>query len=162
MSLVLTLNFVNTCTRCLLADFKRVHILMLDNVWSLSKQTCQDYSNDILFSLLLIWNKPVYCLISLTHTRPILTGIYSNKVNNGNTRTMCETCSKLTLKKLERRQWRRSVVFLLTLNRFLLLCWCFHYRLLRSNCCQEYCIAITYLQCKLTCFYMRGTSTFME
>ena len=32
-------------------------------------------------------------------------GIYLLKVNNRNTRTRCEICSKLTIKKPERRQW---------------------------------------------------------
>ena len=34
------------------------------------------------------------------------------KVNNRNTRTRCEICSKLTTKTLEGRQWRRSGVFI--------------------------------------------------
>ena len=37
----------------------------------------------------------------------ILAGVYLFNVNNGNTVTMCEICSKLTTKKSERRQWRR-------------------------------------------------------
>ena len=37
--------------------------------------------------------------------------IYLLKVNNKNTRTRCEICSKLTIKTPERRQWRRSGVF---------------------------------------------------
>ena len=32
-------------------------------------------------------------------------GIFWPKVINGNTRTMCELCSKLTIKIPERRQW---------------------------------------------------------
>ena len=39
---------------------------------------------------------------------PYPVGIYLLKVNNGNTRTRCEICSKLTLKTLERRQWRQA------------------------------------------------------
>ena len=39
-------------------------------------------------------------------------GIYLFKVNNGNTRTMFEICSKLTIKTPERRQLRRSGVFI--------------------------------------------------
>ena len=35
-----------------------------------------------------------------------LVGIYTFKVNNRNTRTRCEICSKLTTKTLERRHWR--------------------------------------------------------
>ena len=34
-------------------------------------------------------------------------------VNNRNTRTRREICSKLTLKTPERRQWRRSDVFII-------------------------------------------------
>ena len=37
------------------------------------------------------------------------TGIYLSKFNNRNTRTMCEICSKLTIKTTERRS---SVVFI--------------------------------------------------
>ena len=36
--------------------------------------------------------------------------IYLLKVNNRNTRTRCEICSKLTIKTSERRQWRVSIV----------------------------------------------------
>ena len=39
-------------------------------------------------------------------------GIYLVKVNNRNTRTRCDVCSKLTIKTLERRHWRRSSVFI--------------------------------------------------
>ena len=52
-------------------------------------------------------------------------GIYLFKVNNRNTRTRCEIClkltiktperhPKLTIKTLERRQWRRSGLFIFT------------------------------------------------
>ena len=39
-------------------------------------------------------------------------GIYFFKVNNRNTRTRCEICSKLTINTPERHQWRRSGVFI--------------------------------------------------
>ena len=39
-------------------------------------------------------------------------GIYLLKVNNRNTRARCEICSKLTINTPERRQWRRSGVFI--------------------------------------------------
>ena len=39
-------------------------------------------------------------------------GIWLLKINNSNTRTRCEICSKLTTKASERRQWHRSVVFM--------------------------------------------------
>ena len=34
------------------------------------------------------------------------------KVNNRNTRTRCEICSKLTMKTTERRQWHPSGIYL--------------------------------------------------
>ena len=34
------------------------------------------------------------------------------KDSNGNTRKRCEMCSKLTVKIPERRQWRRSGIFI--------------------------------------------------
>ena len=37
---------------------------------------------------------------------------YIFKINNRSTRTRCETCSKLTVKTPERRQWRRSDFFI--------------------------------------------------
>ena len=39
-------------------------------------------------------------------------GIYLFKVNKGNTRTMCEIYSKLTIKTPERRHWPLSGVFI--------------------------------------------------
>ena len=38
--------------------------------------------------------------------------IYLLKVKNRNFRTRCEICSKLTIKIPERRQWRRSGIFI--------------------------------------------------
>ena len=38
--------------------------------------------------------------------------IFLFKVNIKNTRTMCEICSKLTIKTLKRRQLRRPSVFI--------------------------------------------------
>ena len=46
------------------------------------------------------------------------TNIYLLKLGNGKTRTTSEIYSKLTIKTLERRQWARSSIFILTLNRF--------------------------------------------
>ena len=43
--------------------------------------------------------------------RPSPAGNYMLKVNNRNSRTRCEICSKLTIKTPERRQWRCSGVF---------------------------------------------------
>ena len=39
-------------------------------------------------------------------------GIYMFKINNRNTGTMCEICSKLTTKIPKRHQWRRSGSFI--------------------------------------------------
>ena len=39
-------------------------------------------------------------------------GNYILKVNNRNTRTRCEICSKLTIKIPKRRQWRRYGIFI--------------------------------------------------
>ena len=44
--------------------------------------------------------------------KSISAGIYLVKVNNRNTRTRCEICSKLTLKTSERRQWRHFGFFI--------------------------------------------------
>ena len=38
------------------------------------------------------------------------------KVNSRNTRTRREICLKLTIKTLKRRQWRRSVVFIVDIE----------------------------------------------
>ena len=38
--------------------------------------------------------------------------IYLFKVNDGNARSICEICSKLTIKTAARRQWRRSGIFI--------------------------------------------------
>ena len=60
------------------------------------------------------------CLVSnnieetdtFTSTVTSPSGIYLFKVNNRNTRTRCEICSKLTINTPERRHWRRSGVFI--------------------------------------------------
>ena len=46
-------------------------------------------------------------------------GIYLRKVNYRNTRTRCEICSELTVKTPERRQWRRSGVFIVNFENIL-------------------------------------------
>ena len=42
-----------------------------------------------------------------------LLNMYLFKVTNTNTKKRCEICSKLTIKTLERSQWRRSGVFII-------------------------------------------------
>ena len=44
-------------------------------------------------------------------------GIYMLKVNNRNTRTVCEICSKLTLKIPERHHWRCSGIFMVNFEK---------------------------------------------
>ena len=46
------------------------------------------------------------------------------KVSNRNTRTKCEICSKLTIKTPERRDWRRSGVFIVNFEHILNLVSC--------------------------------------
>ena len=49
-------------------------------------------------------------------TARIPAGNYMFKVNNRNTRTRCEICSKLTIKTPERYQWCPSGVFIVNLE----------------------------------------------
>ena len=61
---------------------------------------------------------PLYMLLKGTNQELLIlqtffTGIYLLKVNNRNTRTSSEICSKLTMKTPERRQWRCSGVFII-------------------------------------------------
>ena len=46
-------------------------------------------------------------------------GIYLLNVNNRNTRTSCEICSKLTIKTPERHHWRHSDVFIVNFEHIL-------------------------------------------
>ena len=57
----------------------------------------------------------VFCItwsLKATYLWAMSVGIYLLKGNNRNTRTRREICSKLTIKTPERRQWRRSGVFI--------------------------------------------------
>ena len=84
-------------------------------------------TDDITFAGTLIWyhsHRPVHTNIYWDHLLCAYkqlfalhcwmnpAGNYMFKVNNRNTRTRCEICSKLTIKTPERRQWRRSGVFI--------------------------------------------------
>ena len=55
---------------------------------------------------------PDTCLWGLFTYTTNPTGNYMFKVNDRNTRTRCGICSKLTIKIPERRQWRRSGIFI--------------------------------------------------
>ena len=52
------------------------------------------------------------CAIRNSFEINIPAGNYMFKVNNRNTEARCETCSKLTMKTPEQRQWRRFGVFI--------------------------------------------------
>ena len=56
--------------------------------------------------------KKIYLKAFLNRFVLIQANIYLFKFNNRNTRKRCETCSKLTIKTTEWRQWRRSGVFI--------------------------------------------------
>ena len=56
--------------------------------------------------ILVIWNLNG----ALFYDNPAGNNLF--KVNNGNTRTRCEICSKLKIKTPERRHWGRSGVFI--------------------------------------------------
>ena len=60
--------------------------------------------------------------------------IYLFKVSNGNTRTVCEICSNLTIRTAERLRWRRCSVFVGNFDIFHILFWCFHCWLWTSKC----------------------------
>ena len=45
-------------------------------------------------------------------------GVYLFTVNNKNTKTICKICSKIIIKTPERRQWRRSGVFIVDFKQF--------------------------------------------
>ena len=49
--------------------------------------------------------------IKINSHATLSTGIYLLKVNNKNTSTRCEICSKLAINTTKRRHWRRSGVF---------------------------------------------------
>ena len=70
---------------------------MNERHWSVLKNTKNDFLNKM-------WQ--------LTSSPSNPASIYLLKVNNRNTRTRCEICSKLTIKTPERRHWHWSRVFI--------------------------------------------------
>ena len=52
--------------------------------------------------------------------------IYLLKVNKNNTRVICETYLKLTIKAPERRHWRRYGVFIVNLEQIFYIVLVFH------------------------------------
>ena len=72
-------------------------------------------------------------IIAMMKIKSYPTDIYLFKVNNKNTKTMCEICSKLTIKK------NSDVInvlmsFSLTMNIFHTLTWCYYCWLWKSKC----------------------------
>ena len=59
--------------------------------------------------------------------------IYLFKVKNGDTRTFCETSSKLTIKTLAWRYWHRFGVFIVNFEKIPQLSNCFHCRFEQVN-----------------------------
>ena len=67
-----------------------------------------------------VGNLPTNCLRVFGHFVGLaLKGLTKVQVNNSNTRTRCEICSKLTRKTPERRHWHRSGVFRLSRHNFM-------------------------------------------
>ena len=98
-----------------------------------SISTTQDWRT--LHKLTLGWLKKLKYHNAVWYPSCYPVNIYLFKVNIRNTRKKCETCSELRIKTTQRRQWRRSAVFignfehtshlflvllLLTLNRYML------------------------------------------
>ena len=79
--------------------------------------SCIRFGNNFhqLFIQLTLQLKSLGCPIFLAAS------IYLPKVNNSNTRAKCEICSKLTIKTLERRQWRCPGVFIVNFEHILYL-----------------------------------------
>ena len=66
-----------------------------------------------------VWQEPKCASEMCIERKAFPVDIYMFKVNNRNTRTRCEICSKLTKKALERRHWRRSGVFIFNFEHIL-------------------------------------------
>ena len=66
----------------------------------------------------LLYNVTTQKGVFRTLSSPCPAGIYLLNVNNRNTRTRYEICSKLTIKTPERRQWGRSNVFIVNFEQF--------------------------------------------
>ena len=73
----------------------------------------------IMFDGILLYIANVEGFLSIVASiwiRAVPANIYLLKVNNRNTIRRCEICLKLTIKTPDLRQWRRSGVFIVTLN----------------------------------------------
>ena len=61
-------------------------------------------------------------------------GIHLLKVNNGNRRTMCENCFRITIKAPERRYWCRSSIVIVNFKQISHIVLVFPLLTLNSNC----------------------------
>ena len=66
--------------------------------------------------------------------------IYLLKLHKRNTRIKCDICSKLTIKTLARRQWRRSEVFIVNFEHILHLTLVFLFLTLNMYLLAELCL----------------------
>ena len=81
------------------------------------------------------WLWTCNCRLGIEHwKRNFPASIKLFKANKGITRTICKNCSKLTKKTRKRRHWRCSGVFIIPLNIFQSLFWCFHYWVWINKC----------------------------
>ena len=94
---------------------------LLFNIWSI-------------FKLIFIHSKTTISFIYRAFLEKIPTAIYCFKVNNGNMKTICKTCSNITMKKLEKRQKRCSGIFIVNFEHISHIFWCFHCWILTSKC----------------------------
>ena len=101
--------FVYNLTKILIRSYTAAMLTVNFLVWMFSFISCYSisYQSSSLFQSFSIFCSK-YCIFFWIFPA----NIYLFKVNNKNTRKMCETCSKLTIKTPERCQWRRSVVFI--------------------------------------------------
>ena len=76
-----------------------------------SCEYCKIFNNSLFIEhLFIMYTFPkFYVMVVIRYLNPV--GISLLKVNNGNTRTRCDICSKLTI-KTEQCHWRRSDVFI--------------------------------------------------
>ena len=72
-------------------------------------------TTDEMFTDAFVFSFFVFCgvhVLGMVIVGYIPVGVHLLKVNNRNTRTRCEICSKLTIKTPQRRRWRRYGVFI--------------------------------------------------
>ena len=86
--------------------------------------------------LLSSWKRNALCYnyMRLVPDRLYSADIYLIRLNNGNTSTMFEICSKLRLKTLLRPQWRCSSVFIVNVKQILQIPFLFQVLLWTSKC----------------------------